>query len=501
MMRVCHLDTCPVGIATQNPELRARFSGKPEFVETFFEYIAEEVRENLASLGFRSIEEAVGQVGSLDLEKAIAHWKASGLDLSPILAVADNPTGGTLHQSAVQDHGLDKALDNELLTRSLAAIEDGELVRTEIAVRNVNRTVGTMLGHHVTKAHPDGLADNTIELTMTGSGGQSFGAFLPAGVTMKLFGDANDYVGKGLSGGRIVVRPDRRATLVAEHNVIAGNVIAYGATTGELFLRGTAGERFCVRNSGARAVVEGVGDHGCEYMTGGVAVVLGSIGRNFAAGMSGGVAYVLDLDRDLVNRELVDLTPLRPDDETTLRELLTAHLEWTESPVAEALLSDWDEARAALHPRPAARLPARPRRPRPGRGRGPRPRRCRRVAPDHGGFPWLTRKAFSMSASASSPPDVRSRSASGTGRRSTRSRSSASSSGRPGGAWTAASPSATRAARSATSSRSGTTSPGAGTGPTRSSACTRRTTSRSSPAGSARPPARPPACSASTSRP
>jgi glutamate synthase (NADPH/NADH) large chain len=245
----------------------------------------------------------------------------------------------------VQDHGLDKALDNELLTRSLAAIEDGELVRTEIAVRNVNRTVGTMLGHHVTKAHPNGLADNTIELTMTGSGGQSFGAFLPAGVTMKLFGDANDYVGKGLSGGRIVVRPDRRATLVAEENVIAGNVIAYGATAGELFLRGTAGERFCVRNSGASAVVEAVGDHGCEYMTGGVAVVLGSTGRNFAAGMSGGVAYVLDLDADLVNPELVDLLPLRPDDEATLRELLVAHLEWTESPVAEALLSDWENAR------------------------------------------------------------------------------------------------------------------------------------------------------------
>jgi glutamate synthase (NADPH) large chain len=345
MMRVCHLDTCPVGIATQNPELRARFSGKPEFVETFFEYIAEEVREHLASLGFRSIEEAVGQVSSLDLDKAIAHWKASGLDLTPILAVADNPTGGTLHQSATQDHGLDKALDNELLTRSLAAIEDGELVRTEIAVRNVNRTVGTMLGHHVTKAHPDGLADNTIELTMTGSGGQSFGAFLPAGVTMKLFGDANDYVGKGLSGGRIVVRPDQSATLVAEENVIAGNVIAYGATSGELFLRGIVGERFCVRNSGARAVVEAVGDHGCEYMTGGVAVVLGPIGRNFAAGMSGGVAYVLDLDADLVNPELVDLTPLRPDDETTLRELLVAHHEWTQSPVAGALLTDWENAR------------------------------------------------------------------------------------------------------------------------------------------------------------
>ncbi|WP_330473108.1 glutamate synthase large subunit [Terrabacter sp. C0L_2] len=345
MMRVCHLDTCPVGIATQNPELRSRFSGKPEFVETFFEYIAQEVREHLASLGFRSIEEAVGQVGSLDLDKAIAHWKASGLDLSPILAVADNPTGGTLHQSASQDHGLDKALDNELLSRALSAIETGEPVRTEIAVRNVNRTVGTMLGHHVTKAHPQGLADNTIELTMTGSGGQSFGAFLPAGVTMQLFGDANDYVGKGLSGGRVVVRPHRDATLVAEENVIGGNVIAYGATTGQLFLRGIVGERFCVRNSGAHAVVEGVGDHGCEYMTGGTAVVLGQTGRNFAAGMSGGLAYVLDLDADLVNREMVDLMPLRDADEEPLRELLEAHVRWTESPVARGLLDDWSAAR------------------------------------------------------------------------------------------------------------------------------------------------------------
>ncbi|MEW1953729.1 glutamate synthase large subunit [Terrabacter sp. NPDC080008] len=345
MMRVCHLDTCPVGIATQNPELRARFSGKPEFVETFFEYIAQEVREHLAYLGFRSIEEAVGQVGSLDLDKAIAHWKASGLDLSPILAVADNPTGGTLHQSATQDHALDKALDNELLSRALPAIETGEQVRTQIAVRNVNRTVGTMLGHHVTKSHPHGLADNTIELTMTGSGGQSFGAFLPAGVTMQLFGDANDYVGKGLSGGRVVVRPHREAALVAEENVIAGNVIGYGATTGQLFLRGVVGERFCVRNSGAEAVVEGVGDHGCEYMTGGVAVVLGQTGRNFAAGMSGGVAYVLDLDERLVNREMVDLLPLREQDDEPLRGLLDAHARWTESPVARALLDDWEGAR------------------------------------------------------------------------------------------------------------------------------------------------------------
>jgi len=345
MMRVCHLDTCPVGIATQNPELRARFTGKPEFVETFFEYIAQEVREHLAALGFRTIEEAVGQVTSLDLDKAIAHWKASGLDLAPILAIADNPTGGTLYQSIPQDHALDKALDNELITRALPAIESGEQVRTEIAVRNVNRTVGTMLGHQVTRAHPHGLPDNTIELTMTGSGGQSFGAFLPAGVTIRLFGDANDYVGKGLSGGRVVVRPHRESSLVAEENVIAGNVIAYGATTGELFLRGTVGERFCVRNSGARAVVEGVGDHGCEYMTGGTVLILGATGRNLAAGMSGGVAYVLDLRPELVNHEMVDLSPLRPDDETVVRELLSEHVAWTESPVAQSLLDDWAGAR------------------------------------------------------------------------------------------------------------------------------------------------------------
>ncbi|MDC5695884.1 glutamate synthase large subunit [Intrasporangium calvum] len=345
MMRVCHLDTCPVGIATQNPELRARFTGKPEFVETFFEYIAQEVREHLAALGFRSIEEAVGQVTSLDLDKAIAHWKASGLDLAPILAIAENPTGGTLYQSSVQEHGLDKALDNELITRALPAIEGREQVRTEIAVRNVNRTVGTMLGHQVTRAHPHGLPDNTIELTMTGSGGQSFGAFLPAGVTIRLFGDANDYVGKGLSGGRVVVRPHRDTALVAEENVIAGNVIAYGATTGELFLRGLVGERFCVRNSGARAVVEGVGDHGCEYMTGGTVLILGATGRNFAAGMSGGVAYVLDLRPDLVNHEMVDLSPLRAGDEEVVRGLLADHVSWTDSPVAQRLLDDWASAR------------------------------------------------------------------------------------------------------------------------------------------------------------
>ena len=345
MMRVCHLDTCPVGVATQNPELRARFSGRPEFVETFFEYIAEEVREHLAALGFRSIEEAVGQVDALDLDKAITHWKASGLDLTPILTVAANPTGGSLHHATAQEHGLEKALDNELIARALPAIEAGEPVRSTIAVRNVNRTVGTMLGHHVTQAHPEGLPDGTIELTMTGTAGQSYGAFLPRGITLRLLGDANDYVGKGLSGGRVIVRPESEAALVAEDNVIAGNVIGYGATSGELFLRGRVGERFCVRNSGATAVVEGVGDHALEYMTGGTVVILGPTGRNVAAGMSGGTAYVLDLQHDRVNGELVDLLPLRPDDETSLRHLLERHLEETDSAVARRLLADWDEAR------------------------------------------------------------------------------------------------------------------------------------------------------------
>jgi glutamate synthase (NADPH/NADH) large chain len=346
MMRVCHLDTCPVGIATQNPELRARFSGKPEFVETFFEYIAEEVREHLAALGFRSIDEAIGRVDAIDATKAVNHWKAEGLDLSPIFSDVQAPDGSGRRNTTGQDHGLEKALDHSLITIAREAINDGTAVTGEVAVRNVNRTVGTLLGHEVTKAHPDGLPDGTIDLTLTGSAGQSFGAFLPQGITLRLLGDANDYVGKGLSGGRIVVRPDRGAPLQAEANVIAGNVIAYGATTGELFLRGMVGERFCVRNSGATAVVEGVGDHGCEYMTGGTVLVLGPTGRNFAAGMSGGVAYVLDLDTERVNPELVDVSGLRPDDETIVRELLQRHLDWTESAVAARLLEDWESAKA-----------------------------------------------------------------------------------------------------------------------------------------------------------
>jgi glutamate synthase (NADPH/NADH) large chain len=348
MMRVCHLDTCPVGVATQNPELRARFTGRPEFVETFFEYIAEEVREHLAALGFRSIEEAVGQVSVLDTTRAVAHWKASGLDLTPVLAEAKSPDGSARHHTTEQDHGLEKALDHQLISIARPAINDGTPVTGTAVVRNVNRTVGTLLGHEVTKAHPQGLDDDTIDLTLVGSAGQSFGAFVPRGITLRLVGDANDYLAKGLSGGRIVVRPDDRAPLVAEDNVIAGNVIGYGATTGEIFLRGKVGERFCVRNSGATAVVEGVGDHGCEYMTGGTVLVLGRTGRNFAAGMSGGVAYVFDLDPRQVNAELVDLYPLRPQDEPLVRDLLERHRDLTGSTVAQRLIEQWADARERI---------------------------------------------------------------------------------------------------------------------------------------------------------
>ncbi|MGI8768945.1 MAG: glutamate synthase large subunit [Propionibacteriaceae bacterium] len=342
MMRVCHLDTCPVGVATQNPMLREKFSGKPEFVITFFSYIAEEVREHLAALGFRSLDEAIGHVECLDTASAENHWKAHGLDLAPILHKPDLPAGAALHQVIGQDHGLAEKLDIELLKICAPALTDGEAIRASIKIRNVDRTTGTILGHHVTKTtEGKGLPDGTIDITFTGSAGQSFGAFVPGGITLRLEGDSNDYLGKGLSGGRIVLRPDRNAAFVAEDNIIAGNVIGYGATSGELFIRGQVGERFCVRNSGASAVVEGVGDHGCEYMTGGQVVILGPTGRNVAAGMSGGVAYILDLDADRLNTELVDPFDLTDDDAETLRRLVKRHGEETESPVAEALLADW----------------------------------------------------------------------------------------------------------------------------------------------------------------
>ncbi|MCW2784094.1 MAG: gltB 2 [Marmoricola sp.] len=345
LMRVCHLDTCPVGVATQNPVLRERYSGKAEYVVNFFEYIAEEVREILAELGFRTLEEAIGHAEVLESAKAIDHWKASGLDISPIFHVPALPAGTALHNTTGQDHGLDKALDNELIVLAEPALERGEPVRAQLAVRNVNRTVGTMLGHEVTKRYrAEGLPDGTIDLTLIGSAGQSFGAFLPRGITLRLEGDANDYVGKGLSGGRIVVRPNRAATFEASQQIIAGNTIGYGATSGQIFLRGQAGERFCVRNSGMTAIVEGVGDHGCEYMTGGTVLVLGPTGRNFAAGMSGGEAYVLDLDSGKVNTELVDLGPVPAGEYAALESLVRQHAEETGSDIAAALLADWDTA-------------------------------------------------------------------------------------------------------------------------------------------------------------
>ncbi len=347
MMRVCHLDTCPVGVATQNPELRARFSGQPEFVETFFEYIAEEVRELLASLGFRTMAEAIGHVEALDTRAAVEHWKASGLDLSPILHQPTSPFAQDLHCTGTQDHGLDGALDNELIRLSADALDHGTPVSIDLPVRNVNRTVGTLLGHEVTKRYKgEGLPDDTITVRFTGSAGQSFGAFLPSGITLRLEGDANDYVGKGLSGGRLVVRPpaDAHPTFVPEQNIIAGNVMLYGATGGEAFVRGIVGERFCVRNSGATAVVEGVGDHGCEYMTGGRAVVLGPTGRNFGAGMSGGIAFVYDPDDTFfrrLNAEMVELEPLDEEDGEWLRATLRRHHEETGSTVAADLLERW----------------------------------------------------------------------------------------------------------------------------------------------------------------
>ena len=348
MMRVCHLDTCPVGVATQNRELRKRFGGRPEFVVNFFEYIAQEVREYLAMLGFRSLPEAIGRVDRLDVTAAVAHWKAHGLDLSPILAEPETPWPQDRYCTQSQDHGLDRALDQQLIELAAPAIQRRELVRAELPISNVNRTVGTMLGHRITAAHGgEGLPDDTIDFTFNGSAGQSFGAFVPRGLTMRLYGDANDYLGKGLSGGRLVVRPgrDAHADFVAEDNIIAGNVILYGATSGEAYIRGMVGERFCVRNSGATAVVEGVGDHACEYMTGGTVVVLGGVGRNFGAGMSGGVAYVYDPDDVFwrhLNTEMVELEPQLDDaDAESVRSLVRQHLAETGSAPAERILSRW----------------------------------------------------------------------------------------------------------------------------------------------------------------
>jgi glutamate synthase domain-containing protein 3 len=345
MMRVCHLNTCPVGIATQDPELRKKFNGTPEFILNFFRFLAEEVREYMARLGFRTMDEMIGRVDALDMRRAISHWKASGLDLSQILYEPVVPEGTPRRQVVRQDHGLHKALDNELIAACMPALETGEPVDVALDIRNVHRTVGTMLGYEVTRRYGGvGLPDDTVRIHFRGSAGQSFGAFVPRGIRLTLEGDANDYLGKGLSGGKLVVYPPRESRFKAEENIITGNVALYGATSGEAYIRGVAGERFAVRNSGAHAVVEGVGDHGCEYMTGGRVVVLGHTGRNFAAGMSGGIAYVNDVGGRFIQRAndgMIDLEPLSPEDEAFLQAIIERHVEFTSSELGARILGDW----------------------------------------------------------------------------------------------------------------------------------------------------------------
>ncbi|WP_227530198.1 glutamate synthase large subunit [Microbacterium tenebrionis] len=348
MMRVCHLDTCPVGVATQNPALRERFTGKPEFVVNFMEFIAEEVRELLSELGFRSLDEIIGRADLIEADAAIEHWKADGLDLAPILEGPEFPASEPRRHGRDQDHELDEHFDVQLIAMAKDALEDRAPVVIELPIRNTERAVGTMLGHEVTSRFgAGGLARETIDVILHGTAGQSLGAFLPAGIMLRLEGDANDYVGKGLSGGDIVVRPARGASIAPHENVIAGNVIGYGATSGSMFISGVVGERFLVRNSGATAVVEGVGDHALEYMTGGLAVILGSTGRNFGAGMSGGIAYVHGLSEDKVNQQSRDSGELRLEsldraDLEVLRSLLAEHVERTDSPLAARMLADFE---------------------------------------------------------------------------------------------------------------------------------------------------------------
>jgi glutamate synthase (NADPH/NADH) large chain/glutamate synthase (ferredoxin) len=366
MMRKCHLNTCPVGVATQDPTLRKKFSGKPEHVVNYFFFVAEEVRQIMAQLGIRKFDEMIGRADLLDVRKGIEHWKARGLDFSRLFATPTVPAGVPRFHVAEQEHGLEKSLDRVLIEKSKAAIEKGEKVQFMEVTRNVNRSVGAMLSGALTKIHPEGLPDDTLRIQLEGTGGQSFGAFLARGITLYLIGDANDYTGKGLSGGRIVVRPSIDFRGESTRNIIVGNTVMYGATSGEAFFSGVAGERFAVRLSGANAVVEGTGDHGCEYMTGGTVAVLGKTGRNFAAGMSGGVAYVYDEDGQFASRcntAMVSLEKVLPaaeqeknlpraiwhrdqTDEAQLKKLLEDHHRWTGSKRARELLDHWNESRA-----------------------------------------------------------------------------------------------------------------------------------------------------------
>jgi glutamate synthase (NADPH/NADH) large chain len=376
MMRKCHLNTCPVGVATQDPVLRKRFTGKPEHVVNYFFFVAEEVRELMAGLGYRKFDDMIGQSQHLNMRRAINHWKAQGLDFSRILHKPEAAPGAAVHRCEAQYHGLDQALDNELIRLAQPALEDGTPVRMDVPVHNTNRTVGTMLSGEVARRYGHGgLPEDTISITLRGTAGQSFGAFVARGVSIELIGEANDYVGKGLSGGRLVVYPPAESPIVAEENIIVGNTVLYGAITGECYFRGVAGERFAVRNSGATAVIEGVGDHGCEYMTGGIVVVLGDSGRNFAAGMSGGVAYVLDEHGDFdqrCNLAMVELEPIADEDDALeeldhqggdlethgrvnirhdmtrhdawrLRQLVERHVHYTASARGRYILDNWND--------------------------------------------------------------------------------------------------------------------------------------------------------------
>lgn len=348
MMRKCHLNTCPVGVATQDPMLRKKFAGKPEHVVNYFFFIAEEVRQIMAQLGIARFDDLIGRADLLDTRKGIAHWKARGLDFSKLFYQPQVPATIGRYHTETQDHGLDRALDKVLIEKSRAAIERGEKVQFMEVARNVNRTVGAMLSGELTRHHPEGLADDTLRIQLEGTGGQSFGAFLAKGITLYLIGDANDYTGKGLSGGRVVVRPSIDFRGNAQENIIVGNTVLYGATSGEAFFCGVAGERFAVRLSGATAVVEGTGDHGCEYMTGGTVVVLGKTGRNFAAGMSGGFAYVFDEDgrfHERCNTAMVALEKVPAEDDATLKKLIEDHHRWTGSRRARELLDQWAAAR------------------------------------------------------------------------------------------------------------------------------------------------------------
>ncbi|MEG1051802.1 MAG: glutamate synthase-related protein, partial [Janthinobacterium sp.] len=370
MMRKCHLNTCPVGVATQDPVLRAKFSGKPEYVVNYFFFVAEEARQLMAQLGIRTYDELIGRVDLLDKSKAISHWKAQGLDFSAIFHKPETPSGQACRHVEFQDHALEKALDHKLIAQARAALEKGERVSFISPVRNLNRTVGTMLSGEVAKKYGHaGLPDDTIHIQLQGTAGQSACAFLAHGITIDLVGEGNDYVGKGLSGGRIIVRPNTEFRGWAVDNIIIGNTVLYGAIAGEAFFNGVAGERFAVRNSGATTVVEGLGDHGCEYMTGGTVVVLGNTGRNFAAGMSGGIAYVYDpagdfaskcntamvsldkvvsaaeqhVDRDAWHTQHRDGVPEA--DEVILKRLIERHFKHTGSTRARVLLDDWAAAR------------------------------------------------------------------------------------------------------------------------------------------------------------